>query len=106
MGKVKSCARTPPAKSIHPSVPRFELRESGWIVAGSNSNSVRRTKNEALVLESPLSGSSSMNSLATEAVILIQLAPISFDEDGFETTSGWLYRSLPADFCCCCCCFR
>ena len=41
------------------------------------------------MLESPLSGSSSMNSSAVEADIFIRLAPKSFDEDGFETTSDW-----------------
>ena len=44
------------------------------------------------MLESPLSGSSSMISSAAEAVIFIRLAPISFDEDGFEKTSAWLYH--------------
>ena len=55
---------------------------AGSSPASSNSDS----EGEALVLESPLSGSSSMNSSAAEAVIFIRLAPISFDEDGFETT--------------------
>ena len=41
------------------------------------------------MLESPLSGSSSMNSSAVEADIFIRLASKSFDEDGFETTSDW-----------------
>ena len=33
-----------------------------------------------------------VNSSAAKAEIFVQLAPISFDEDGFVTISGWLYR--------------
>ena len=99
MGRVKSGARTPPAKSIHQSVLRAEGRckflsrsttakVAGLSPASSNSGS----EGEALVLESPLSGSLSMNSSAAEAVIFIRLAPISFDENSFETTSAWLYH--------------
>ena len=57
MGKVKSGARTPPAKSIHPSVLRAEVRcrSTTAKVAGSSpefSNS--DSEGEARVLESPL----------------------------------------------------
>ena len=63
-------------------------------MAGSSPASLNSdSEGEALVSESPLSGSSSMNSSAAEAVISIRLTPISFDEDGFEKT---LYGSLPA----------
>ena len=53
------------------------------------------------MLKSPPSGSLSMNSFAAEAVIFIRLAPMSFDEDGFETTyragcTTNLHSSLPA----------
>ena len=41
---------------------------------------------------SPLSDFSSSNFSAAEAVIFIWLAPISFDEDGFERKSDWLYQ--------------
>ena len=61
---------------------------AGSSPASSNSDS----EGEALELESPLSASSSMNSSAAEEVIFIRLAPISLDEDGFETTSAWLYH--------------
>ena len=59
------------------------------------------SEGEALVLKSPLSGSSSMNSSAAEAVIFIRLAPMSSDKDGFETTyragcTTNLHRALPA----------
>ena len=57
---------------------------AGSSPASSNSDS----EGEALELESPLSGSSSMNSSAAEADIFSQLAPISFDKDGFETNIG------------------
>ena len=64
-------------------------------MAGSSpASSSSFSEGEALVLESLISDhdSSSMNSSAAEAVIFIRLAPISFDEDGFETTSDWLYH--------------
>ena len=62
---------------------------AGSSPASSNSDS----EGEALVSESPLSGNSSMNSSAAEAVIFIRLTPISLDDDGFDKN---LYRSLPA----------
>ena len=45
-----------------------------------------------LMFDSPLSDFSSSNFSAAEAVIFIRLAPISFDNDGFERKSDWLYQ--------------
>ena len=60
--------------------------ESGWIVAGIF------VSDSKLMFDSSLSDFSSSNFSAAEAVIFIQLAPISFDEDGFERKSDYLYQ--------------
>ena len=81
----KSGAKTPPDKSIHPSVLQAELRckllsrSKTAIVAGSSPASLNSdSEGEALVSESPLSGSSSMNSSAAEAVIFHSTHPDIF----------------------------